>query len=265
MTRPSRSPFDLSGKVILVSGANSGLGLGFADGLARAGADLIIWGRRAARNEAAARELRAHGTRVLAQDVDISDRARVATAADEAVATLGRLDGLIANAGISTHPRSFAELAIDEYHAVIDVNLHGTVYTIRECLRHMTARGETGDNGGSILVCGSLSVVAGIPRMEHYAAAKGALMAVTRSIAVEYGRYGIRANMILPGRIASRLGGGTSKDGERFALIPLAREGTPDDLAGVAVYLMSDASAYHTGDMVTVDGGLSVTLPGTKL
>lgn len=252
------SAFDLTGKVALVTGANSGLGLGFAEGIAAAGGDVVIWGRRADRNERAAELLRPHGRRVLAQQVDVSDERRVEEAMREAVREMGRLDCVVANAGIQSRQPSFAELSTDDYHALLAVNLHGAMYTLRAAVRHMLERGA----GGSLIVCGSLTVVAGVPRIQHYAAAKGGLMAMTRSIAVEYGRHGIRANMVLPGRIATDLGGGTSTDDARFSAIPIPRSGTPADCQGIIVYLMSDASAYHTGDVITVDGGLAVTLPG---
>jgi NAD(P)-dependent dehydrogenase (short-subunit alcohol dehydrogenase family) len=252
------NPFDLTGTVTLVTGANNGLGLGWAHGVAKAGGDVVIWGRRAERNARAAEQLRAHGGRVLAQAVDVSDERRVERALDEAVAELGRIDGVVANAGIQSRQPSFAELSTDDYHRVLAVNLHGAVYTLRAAVRHMLERG----GGGSLVVCGSLTVVAGVPRIQPYAAAKGALMAVTRSLAVEYGRHGIRANMVLPGRIETDLGGGTGTEDARFSVIPIPRGGTPADCEGIVVYLLSDASAYHTGDMITVDGGLSVALPG---
>jgi NAD(P)-dependent dehydrogenase (short-subunit alcohol dehydrogenase family) len=265
MNSPS-SPFDLRGKVALITGANSGLGLGFARGIAKAGGDIVVWGRRADANEQAAAELRAHGVRVHVQAVDVADEQAVVNGVQDAVAAMGRLDCVIANAGISTHPRAFHDMPTTAYHELLATNLHGAVYTLREGVRHMVARAGAGDPGGSIITCGSLTVVAGVPRIEHYAAAKGALMAVTRSMAVEYGQYGIRANMILPGRIESNLGAGDA-DPERARRRrvmsernPIPRYGTPADLEGIAVYLMSDASAYHTGDMITVDGGLAVTL-----
>ena len=128
----------------------------------------------------------------------------------------------------------------------------------------MLARGATGDGGGSLITCGSLSVTHGVARLEHYAAAKGALASVTRSLAVELGGHGIRANMVLPGRIATDLGNRKPDhpppDPERARVIPIPRIGTPEDCAGIVVYLLSDAASYHTGDLITVDGGLSVGL-----
>lgn len=258
------SPFDLSGKVTLVTGANSGLGLGWATGVAQAGSDVVIWGRRAEANERAAESLREHGGRVLAQVVDVSDERQVVRATDEAVEVMGRIDGAIANAGISTVAPNFGGLTSDFWHGLLDINLHGAYYTLREVVRHMLQRGEAGDGGGSLITCGSLSVTHGVPRLEHYAAAKGALASVTRSLAVELGQYGIRANMVLPGRIATDLGGRTSDDPppdpERARVIPIPRFGTPEDCAGIVIYLLSDAASYHTGDLITVDGGLSVAL-----
>jgi NAD(P)-dependent dehydrogenase (short-subunit alcohol dehydrogenase family) len=258
-------PFDLSGKAILVTGGNSGLGLGWANALAQAGADVVIWGRRADANAEAKRELERHGRRVLAQTVDVSDEEQVVGAVAEAVKSLGQLDGAIANAGINTHPPSFTDLDSELWHGLLDINLHGSYFTLREVVRHMVARAEAGNPGGSLVTCGSLSVTNGVPRIEHYSAAKGALAAMTKSLAVELGVHGIRANMVLPGRIATGLGG-TSPDEkrartERAAAIPIPRLGTPEDCAGIVVYLMSEAASYHTGDLITVDGGLSIRLP----
>lgn len=262
----ARGPFDLTGKVALVTGANSGIGLGFATGIAKAGGDVVIWGRRSEQNALAADRLRAHGGRVLAQQVDVADEARVVEAFSEAVEEMGRVDCVIANAGVNSWPSSFTELSSEDYHGLLAINQHGAFYTLREAVRHMTARAERGDPGGSLIVCGSLSAIAGLPRIEHYSAAKGALMAMTRSIAAEFGRHGIRANMVLPGRIATGLAGstGTRKDDAPYRVIPIPRSGTPEDLEGIAVYLMSDASRYHTGDTLVIDGGLSITLPAAK-
>jgi NAD(P)-dependent dehydrogenase (short-subunit alcohol dehydrogenase family) len=182
---------------------------------------------------------------------------------EEAIVQLGRLDCVIVNAGINSWPASFVELESEEYLRVLATNQHGAFYTLREAVRHMTTRAKEGDPGGSLIVCGSLTVVAGVGRIEHYSASKGALMGMTRSIAVEYRHQGIRANMLLPGRIASDLPGASrSEITEGFERIPIPRQGTPQDLEGIVVYLMSDASAHHTGDMIAIDGGLSITLPG---
>jgi NAD(P)-dependent dehydrogenase (short-subunit alcohol dehydrogenase family) len=261
-------PFDLTGKVALVTGGNNGLGLGFATGIAQAGGDVVVWGRRADANAAAVEALREHGVRILARQVDVSDEEQVVRGMREAVDELGRLDCVVANAGINIRPPSFLDLSSDIWHRLLATNLHGAYYTLREAVRHMVERAEAGDPGGSLVVNGSLTVVAGVPTIQHYAAAKGALASVVRCIAVEYGRQGIRANMILPGRIATDLGGRKTPE-ERRAVEeamrdnPIPHVGTPEDCAGIVVYLMSDASRYHTGDLITVDGGQSITLIGT--
>ena len=258
------NPFDLTGKVALVTGANNGLGLGFAHGIAEAGGDVVIWGRRADKNEEAAAALRAHGGRVLAQAIDVADEAAVRRGFAEAVEAMGRIDGYVPNAGINTRPSSFADMTMAEYHRVLDINLHGAVFGMQEAVRHMKARFDRDGVGGSIVVCGSLSVLSGVTQRQHYAAAKGALLSIVRSLAVEYGPYDIRANMVSPGRIMTDLGGPRTATAEEDAArgrdVPIGRLGRPEDCAGLVVYLLSDAARYHTGTMIPVDGGRSIAL-----
>ena len=258
------APFDLSGKVALVTGANNGLGLGFATGIAKAGGDVVIWGRRPEKNEEAAAGLRQYGGRVLAQSVDVSDEAQVRAGIEHAVAEMGRIDTLVANAGVSSRPPSFHEMPSEMWHDLLATSLHGAFYTLREGLRHMVSRAEAGDPGGSIITCGSLLVFSGVPRLQHYGAAKAALASVTRSIAVEYGHLGIRANMVAPGYFESGLGGRDpdvlAKRQAQMALNPIPRAGVKEDLEGIAIYLASDASSYHTGDVIVIDGGKLISL-----
>jgi NAD(P)-dependent dehydrogenase (short-subunit alcohol dehydrogenase family) len=257
------APFDLSGKTALVTGGNSGLGLGFATGVAKAGADVVIWGRRAENNEAAAEELRRHGVRVLAQVVDVADEQQVNDAMAGALEEFGKIDCVFANAGMSSRPPSFHEMSSAVWHELLDTNLHGAFYTLRATLAHMVERSEKGDPGGSVVVCGSLLVHSGVARLQHYGAAKGGLMSVTRSIAVEYGGYGIRANMIAPGYFESGLArdpDAAIRNLEKMKSNPIPRIGTKEDLEGIAVYLMSDASSYHSGDVIVIDGGKLISL-----
>jgi len=253
--------FDLSGKVALVTGGNSGLGLGFATGLAKCGADLVIWGRREPANEQAAERLRSYGGRVLAQSVDISQEDEVISAAAEAIETLGRLDCVVANAGISSQS-PLHEMTTETYFSLLATNQHGGFFTLREGVRHMKERADAGDPGGSIIVCGSLSITRGVKGMAHYGAAKGALAAMTRNIAVEYGQYGIRANMVAPGSIYTGIMGGVPEAAIPLTAYlkernPIPRWGYPEDVEGIAAYLASDSSRYHTGDVILIDGGLS--------
>jgi NAD(P)-dependent dehydrogenase (short-subunit alcohol dehydrogenase family) len=247
--------FDLTGKVALVTGANSGLGFGFAEGLARAGSDLVIWGRRQDANDRAAEKLRAFGVKVHAQSVDVADEASIVAGVSEALAVMGKIDTVVANAGIASQ-KPFIEMDAETYHALIIVNQHGVVFTLREVAKHMVNRGE----GGSLILCGSGSIFQGVPTMTHYGAAKGALNAMAKGIAAELGPHGIRCNVIAPGFIITEMTMADPAVGEMIAEMvaakaPMGRAGQPDDLWGAVVYLASDLSRYHTGDTLIVDGG----------
>lgn len=256
--------FDLSGKVALITGANSGLGLGFAHALARAGADIVIWGRRGDSNIKALNTLKQYGIRATQQMVDVSDEQQVIHAMQEGVATMGRLDCVIANAGINTMS-PFTEMSGATYHELLGVNQHGAFYTLREAAKHMVTRAENGDAGGSLIVCGSLSIFSGVPNLSHYAAAKGALHAMAKSMALELGPQQIRVNVIAPGFIATEM---TQADPDVFKMLDqmvsagtaIGRCGAPEDLVGAAVYLASDLSKYHTGDCLVIDGGQLIKL-----
>src|SRR3546814_9225172 len=149
--------FDLTGKVALVTGGNSGIGLGSARGLARAGADVVIWGRREDRNEKAVAELRQFGGRVSARVVDVSEEREIVEGVAAAVEEMGRLDGVVANAGFASQA-PFTEMSAEVYHGLLNVNLHGAVFTLREAAKHMVQRAEAGDPGGSMILCGSGSI-----------------------------------------------------------------------------------------------------------
>jgi NAD(P)-dependent dehydrogenase (short-subunit alcohol dehydrogenase family) len=256
-----RGLFDLTGKVALITGANSGIGLGYARGIVAHGGDVVIWGRRAEKNEEAAAELRQANTRVFTQSVDVADEAQVIAGMAAAVSEMGRVDCVIVNAGISGARGPFDRMDTDDYHGVLAVSQHGAFYTLREAVRHMLDRAAAGDPGGSIIVTGSLTMLLGRPYRQHYAAAKGAVLAMTRGIAIEYAEQGIRANVVAAGRIHTELGKNTlaMETMEQLAQeVPMKRFGTIDELAGIVVYLMSDASAYHTGDVIAIDGGLLI-------
>ncbi len=254
------APFDLSAKVALVTGGNGGIGLGLAEGLAQAGASIVIWGTNAEKNAAAEARLLAHGVRVLAQRVDVARESEVAAAMTEAVAAMGRLDFVAANAGVGGGG-PFAELATDEWRRVLAVNLDGVFFTLREACKHMMARAKAGDPGGSLLVTSSVSAIHGAPRNQAYASAKAGVIAMVRGLAVEYGRHGVRANAIVPGWIRSemtvRLQEWQTFTDKVISRVPAGRWGEADDFAGIAIYLASDASRFHSGDTFVIDGGYS--------
>lgn len=255
----ARLPWDMSGKVVVITGGNAGIGLGFARGIARAGGDVVIWGRRREKNEEAAAQLREFGTRVLTQEVDVGQEEQVVAAMASAIEQMGRVDGAIANAGIMTHAKSFLELTSEMYHGLLDINQHGAMYVAREAARHMKARHDAGDPGGSILFCASLSALTGSAGMEHYNAAKGAIASMARGIAVDLGHYGIRCNTVCPGYTISETVKDPGPDSPLGRQVrertPIPRFGTIEDFEGIGVYFMSDASRFHTGDLVRVDGG----------
>ncbi len=251
-------PFDLTGKVALVTGGNSGIGLGMAQALAEAGADVAIWGTSAAKNAKALAALSATGVRVHAEVCDVGEEAAVDVAFAGTLSALGRVDACFANAGTYGRKTRFTELDSAEWHRVTRVNLDGAFYTLRTAARHMAARG----GGGSLVGTASLAAIEGAARNAHYAATKGALVAVIRALAVELARDGIRANAILPGWIETAMTARSVAD-DRFTAavlprIPARRWGTGADFGGLAVYLASDASAYHSGDCLVVDGGYSL-------
>ncbi len=255
-------PFDLSGKVALVTGGNGGIGLGMAEALAEAGADLVIWGTNKEKNGAAEASLKAHGGRALARCVDVANESEVVEAMQAAAIEMGRVDCVIANAGIGGGAPSFSEMTLDTWRRLHAVNEEGVFFTLREACRQMVVRANGGDPGGSLIAVASLAGLEGAARNEAYSATKGAVLAMMRSIAVEHARYGIRANTIAPGWIATdmtqRLQGNPTFMAKVLPRVPMRRWGEPADFGGIAVYLASDASKYHTGDTFVIDGGYRV-------
>jgi NAD(P)-dependent dehydrogenase (short-subunit alcohol dehydrogenase family) len=255
------TPFDLTNRVALVTGGNGGIGLGMAEALAQAGADVEIWGTNPDKNARALERLKAHGTKVNARIVDVSSEENVVAGIDATLAEFGRIDSCFANAGVSNRWKSFLDIGGEDYRRVMAINLDGMFWTMREAFRHMKARAEAGDAGGSIIAVGSMGAIFGAARNQDYTASKAAINAVTNGIAVGFAKYGIRANTIMPGWIGTEMTA-SSQESDAFnehviSRVPMRRWGKPEEVGGIAVYLASDASSFHTGDSILIDGGFS--------
>lgn len=259
----SKGLFDCSGKVTLVTGGNGGIGLGFAMGVAKMGGDVAIWARNADKNAAARAQLEAAGAgRVMTYQVDVASEEQILAGYDRLLADFGRIDCVFANSGASPSYNSVFDMPTEKWHEFLDVALHGAFITLREGARHMVARAEAGEPGGSLVACGSLSLFQGLPGKQDYAASKAGIAAVIRCMAVEFGKHRIRANVVAPGLIITPMMGNeqTAKYiadtyGPRT---PIGRVGYPEDFEGIGAYLCSDASSFMTGETITIDGGYMV-------
>jgi hypothetical protein len=249
--------FDLTGKVALVTGGNGGIGLGMAEALAESGADVCIWGRNEEKNQVAEQKLKSFGRRVLALKCDVSDKEQVDKCFAKILDEMGAVHACFANAGIGILGTPFHEMSIDEWRTIFGINMEGVFFTFQSAVSHMMTRGD----GGSLVVVSSLSSSYGMPTGEHYAAAKTGVIAIIRGLAVEYARYGIRANAILPGWIETDITADFLKlkkvQESVLPRVPQRRWGVPADFGPIAVYFAADASVYHTGDAVVIDGGYS--------
>ena len=251
--------FDLSGKVAVITGGNGGIGLGYARGIAAAGADVSIWGTNPDKNAAAEAELQEINPSACALQCDVSDEEQVEEATAAVIERYGRIDACFPNAGIGTqNQKGFHEHSNEDWFSVIDVNLHGVFFTLRAATRQMIAQGE----GGSLVLTSSGTAIQGAARGQAYAATKGAMLAMMMGLSVEMARYKINANAVIPGWIDTAM---TERmfTWDKFVdnvmpRIPMRRWGVPDDFGAIAVYLMSDAARWHTGDVIKIDGGFSI-------
>lgn len=251
--------FDLTGKVALVTGGNGGIGLGFARGMAKAGADVCIWGTNTEKNAAAEAELQAINPSCTSMQCDVSDEEQVEGAMTALLARYGHLDGCFPNAGVGNqNSKPFFEHTNEDWFRTLDVNLNGVFYTLRAATRHMVERGE----GGTLVMTSSGSAIQGAAKSQAYASSKGAMLALTLSLATELARYNITSNAILPGWVETAMterAMGYDKFVENvMPRIPIRRWGQPEDFEAIAVYFMSEAARWHTGDFVKIDGGFSI-------
>jgi NAD(P)-dependent dehydrogenase (short-subunit alcohol dehydrogenase family) len=248
--------FRLDGKVAIVTGASSGLGVAFAAGLAEAGADVAICARRADRLQATKERVEAHGRRCVAVEADVSRPEDCERVVERAVTELGKADVLVNNAGVGTAVPATRETP-DQFRQVIDINLNGSYWMAQAFARAI------GEDGGSIVNIGSVlgSTTAGLPQAA-YASSKAAIIGLTRDLAQQWtGRKRIRVNALAPGFFPSEM---TDQypDGYLDAMmirVPAGRGGDPDELTAALLFLASDASSYVTGVTLPVDGGMLTT------
>jgi len=253
--RPLASLFRLDGRVVIVTGASSGLGVAFADVFAEAGADVVLGARRVDRLADTARLVEGHGRRALAVATDVASPEDCQGLVDAAMAEFGRVDVLINNAGVGTAVPATRETP-EQFRGVIDVNLNGSYWMAQACGRVMGP-------GSSIINISSVLglTTAGLPQ-SAYAASKAAVIGLTRDLAQQWtGRKGIRVNALAPGFFASEM---TEQYPPGYletqrGRIPAGRKGDPRELAATAVFLAGDGAGYITGQTLAVDGGMTIT------
>jgi len=249
----------LAGNVAVVTGGNGGIGLGMAEGLAKAGADVAIWARDEAKNTAAIERLRtiAPDGRFLAVRCDVSDPDQVDAAVAHTVARLDHIDACVANAGAAGQV-SFLDITPAEWHRVLATNLDGAFFTMQATARQMVSQGE----GGALVAVSSTASAHGAPMNAHYASSKTGILGLVRSAAVALARHRIRVNALVPGWTITDLArGGYENDRFREATVartPVRRWGEPAEFSEIAAYLCDKTETYHTGDTVTIDGGYTI-------
>jgi NAD(P)-dependent dehydrogenase (short-subunit alcohol dehydrogenase family) len=254
------APFDLTGKTCLVTGGSRGIGFGIADALHQAGANVVIWSWDPKKGLSAAHELSRHGANVHAQQIDVRSRDSVDLGFEELLGTFPVLDAVIACAGTPQRLAKLQDTSEELVREMLSVHLEGTFWTVQAACRQFQRQAEEGRPGGSIVGCSSLTERFGAPLLYAYSAAKGAISSLMASVAIEMAKYGVRSNTIVPGWIETDLSRALRDrvGDEAMRRIPARRWGRPEDLGGIAVYLASDASAYHTGDTIVIDGGYSI-------
>lgn len=247
----------LSGKVALITGGNAGIGESVAKLFAEEGAAVVVTGRRQAELDRVVREIVAKGGKALAVAGSVTDETHARAAAERTVASFGTIDVLVNNAGVGDFGKRLHEMDDTAWANVLDVNLTGLFRMTRAVIPQMLKQ-----TGGSIVNISSIASLVGIPLLSAYAASKGALDALTRSIAIDYASDGIRCNVVNPGLIDTPMAAPLMANSEQLESIlshyPIRRAGKPEEVASMVLYLASDESAWVTGGTFRIDGGMTV-------
>ncbi len=249
----------LAGKSSLITGAASGIGLATAEWFCREGAAVVLADTQLAKAEEAAARLRTAGAKAVAAAVDVTQADQVRDAVALAARELGRLDILFANAGIG-YSGHLLEASDEDWDTVMGVNAKGVFISCRESIRQMLAQSPP---GGAVVINASISGLAGIPKQAPYAPSKGAVVQLTRQLAVEYAARGVRVNCVCPGTVDTAVlqrGMQMSGDPEGFLQMlvaghPIGRIGRPEEIAAAVAFLASDEASFITGAILAVDGG----------
>lgn len=247
----------LSGKVALITGGNAGIGESIAKLFAEEGAAVVVTGRRQAELDRVVREILVKGGKAFAVAGTVTDEAHAHAAVQQTLATFGKVDVLVNNAGVGDFGKRLHEMDDTAWANVLDVNLTGVFRMTRAVLPQMLKQ-----NGGAIVNISSIASLVGIPMLSAYAASKGALDALTRSIAIDYAPEGIRCNVVNPGLIDTPMAAPLMADPEQLGSLllhyPIRRPGKPEEVASMVLYLASDESAWVTGGTFRIDGGMTV-------
>ncbi len=247
--------FDLTGKVAIVTGASRGLGQCFGRALARAGADLVITSRKVDSLHEFQKEIESLGQKAYPLPLDVRVEESIHNMVEKAVAHYGKVDILVNNAGCNIRKPAL-ELSWDDWNTVVDTNLRGAFFVAQSAGRHMFER-----RYGRIINIGSVTCVFGYAGITPYCASRGGVMQMTKSLADDWGKYGITVNVLAPGwfKTAQTAVLYENKEWVEYITerIPLNRPGQPEDLEGAVVFLASDASEYITGQVLLVDGGIT--------
>jgi NAD(P)-dependent dehydrogenase (short-subunit alcohol dehydrogenase family) len=249
----SYSQLELNGKVAVVIGGTSGIGLAIARGMAEAGADVVPSSRRLEQTESAAREIEDRGRRSLRIPSDVADRGSLQNLLNECVKAFGKVDILVNSAG-RTKRAPTLDFSEEDWDSIIDTNLTGTLRAAQIFGRHMLER-----EYGSIINIASLSTFVALYEVAAYCASKAAVASLTKSLAIEWGQRGVRVNAIAPGvfrtPLNEKLLDETERGREFLVRTPMRRFGNVAELAGAAIFLASDAASFVNGEVLTVDGG----------